>query len=213
MNRRNLWCLLLAAGLVLAVPSISAAQRSPNGETPTVTSVLTQPASATAGAVGGPEGSVFAVGLLSYQPSNDYYVGAPYLDTGLGGVGAGIAAGVQVAGRAWVGSFEFSTAKLKALLSGRFVGDQPVDVSVTDTLISALVGYRYSFGRGSAQILGGPSLSLRSETFPSQYGLNGTSGSPSSPLALSAGIDVAQVLNPRLSIVETFRYSHVSRSD
>ena len=213
MDHRSLWCLLISTALVFAVPLAPAAQQSPNVDPSPVAAALAQPAGAAPSAAGGPEGSLLVLGLLSYQPPNNYYVGSPYLDAGLAGLGPGISAGFQAAGRSGlVGSFEFSTGRLQSTLSGRFVGSAPVEVSVTDTLLSVLVGYRYRAGRGDVRVLGGPGLSLRLKNFPANFGLNGADDS-ASVFAVSGGIDVAQAVHPRLSIVETFRYSYISRSD
>ena len=50
-------------------------------------------------------------GLASVQPADGSYVGSPYLDKGIGGVGPGLAVGLNfVTRRRLALTFEFSTA-------------------------------------------------------------------------------------------------------
>jgi len=147
--------------------------------------------------------AISAVGLVSFQPVDDSYVGPPYLDVGLGGVGPGAGIGVALI-RFWQLSpaFEVSTAYLHKTQSGRLVPDGP-EGKLHDVLVSALLG-----------------MSNRSGTFYWRAGPSWVDGSlvhgvdiyEGARLALTGGVDFTSPRSKRFGWVATMRYSFVQRS-
>jgi hypothetical protein len=103
---------------------------------------------------------VSAAAVLSVQPVDDWFGGPPYLDVGIGGLGPGVAAGVDLitdGGFVLIG--EFSTASYQQLQEGRLVdtirvGRRTSDTKLRDSLFSALAGYATK-GRHRLVVAGG----------------------------------------------------------
>src|SRR5262245_47398494 len=80
-------------------------------------------ATAAGAAAQGADIGISGVGLLSIQPVDDKYVGDPYLSEGIGGVGPGFGAALNViAPNGFVVVGEFSTARYSEQPYGRLVG-------------------------------------------------------------------------------------------
>ena len=149
------------------------------------------------------------VGLASIQPVDGTYVSpaAPYLDVGLGGVGPGLAAGLDLftAGR-FSAAFEVSTASISAVQNGRLVGGH-AEGRLQDTLVSALAGV--TTDSRAIRVLAGLSGRIGTPT------LNGAAVTDpgAQPLALTLGFDAAHPVGARIAIVADVRYTLASRSD
>jgi len=152
--------------------------------------------------------SLSVAGLAAVQSIDDTYVGpgGPYLDKGLGGVGAGVAAGVNaMLARRVTATFEVSTATVSAHQRGRLVGGV-ADGRLTNTALSALGGV--TTPSGALQLLAGPSLLFGTPT------LDDVPLDDPHPehLAFTAGVDAIRRVNPRMSFLITMRYYYAPRS-
>jgi hypothetical protein len=149
------------------------------------------------------------VGLASIQPADNAYVGAPYLDQGLGGTGFGAAAGLSLfTPSRFSATVEVSTASLSVTQHGRLAGGT-AEGRLNDTLVSMLAG-----------------VATRTRAVQFQAGVSWVGGAPSQngvpiakfapdPLphhfAFTAGVDVARGIGKRTALVANVRYSILPR--
>jgi hypothetical protein len=149
------------------------------------------------------------VGVASIQPADNAYVGAPYLDPGLGGIGIGAAVGLSLfTPSRFSATVEVSTASLSVTQHGRLAGGT-AEGRLNDTLVSMLAGIATStravqFQAGVSWVGGAPS----------QNGVPITRFAPD-PLphhfAFTAGVDVARSIGERTALVANIRYSILPR--
>lgn len=155
-----------------------------------------------------------AVGLATFQPVDDFYVGSPYLDKGLGGMGAGLAIGANLtAGGRFAAALELSTAEIRVEQAGRLVGGEAIG-RLRDTLVSALVGVARSSSRRSTRFLAGISRVIG---VPSLDGVRIDQEPGDQPvqrqrLAFTTGLDVSQAISSRVGFLATVRYSYLRRT-
>jgi hypothetical protein len=161
------------------------------------------------------DAGITVVGLASFQPVDDSYVGGPYLSEGLGGVAAGFGIGGDVIfpnGLAL--AVEYSTARFEQEQSGRLVVGEGVPATSTlhDSLVSGLIGYATTSEHTRLLVLGGLSATLDSPT------VNGVErddvdpdGSDVFPLVLTGGIDFRHAFNARVAFLAGGRYSYIDR--
>jgi hypothetical protein len=114
-------------------------------------------------------------GLVSIQPVDHSYVSpnGPYLDRGLGGLGPGVAMGVDVVKNRLALVFEYNTAWLSVAQEGRLVNGGSGTGRLRDSMLTALARGQVGHGRTRAQLLGG--LSYRMGT-PSSMAYRGRRG-------------------------------------
>jgi hypothetical protein len=146
------------------------------------------------------------VGLTTVQPVDNTYVGWPYLDRGLGGIGLGAAAGLNIlTPSAFAATLEVSTASVSASQTGRLVGGS-AEGTLRDTLLSMLAG-----------------ISTNSRAVLLQAGVSWLAATPrlndidvddpgAQHLAFTAGFDGARPVGARTAIVANVRYSIVPRT-
>jgi hypothetical protein len=152
-------------------------------------------------------------GLVSVQPSDDSYVGGPYLSEGLGGLAPGFGAGFNViAGGGFVVAAELTAARFELQQSGRLVGGPGINEGAPhtsrlhDTLLSGFIGYATPPGATRTLFLAGMGTLLDS---PTVDGVDRES--TSSAVVLSGGVEVWRALGARTSLVVSGRYSFVER--
>ena len=147
-----------------------------------------------------------AVGLVSVQPVDDSWVGMPYLNEGLGGIGPGFGAGINaVLPNRLTISAEFTMAWFSQLQEGRLVSGSTVGVTkdntLHDALLGGLIGYSQRDGNTEVRYLigGATLLSDRSKA--------------GAPVVLNGGVDFLQAFSRRTSLIVTARYAYVPRND
>lgn len=169
---------------------------------------------------------ISGLGLVSFQPVNDAYVGSPYLDEGIGGLAPGVAVGAQVFaanGFALIGELsttreleQFQTGRLVWANRSNFSHEGAATTRLRDTLISGLVGYAASTSTQRVVFAGGLSYvrtTLRQDALDVEdqvgdYGLEGRRR-----FAVTGGIDVLQKMSTRISLVIGGRYSWLRRAE
>ena len=162
-------------------------------------------------------GDVAIQGLASVQPADDSYVGSPYLDKGIGGVGPGLAVGLNVVTRRRLAlTFEFSTAAaLEAKQSGRLVSGTAVG-RVRDSLFSFLAGAPvWSFSKAEITALAGLSLvtgTLTQNGVPIDAHDDPAAHEGDGLIAFTGGANVGHAVNRRIRVVGNIRYSAIRRS-
>ena len=146
------------------------------------------------------------VGLVSIQPVDESWVGMPYLDVGLGGIGPGFGiAGHAVMSNGFTVGAEFSMAFFSELQEGRLISGSRLGVfevnTLHDALLSGVAGYTQRSGNTAVRYLagGGTLLSDRSKSH--------------GPIVPTGGIDVVHGLSNRAALVVTARYAYVPRND
>jgi hypothetical protein len=170
--------------------------------------------------------SLDAAGLMSVQPVDDTYVGSPYLDEGLGGVGPGLLVGVSVrVGRRGVIAGEFSQAWFSPELSGRLVRvapavppsfgftTPPTPARLHDRLLTGLAGVAVAHAGLAYRFLGGASWRLDDPTLDGDAVLGNPADQANdlTRLGLTGGVDVAASGDARVSPYLTVRYTFVDR--
>lgn len=171
--------------------------------------------------------------LLSLQPVDDFYVGGPYLNEGIGGLGPGMALtfnvvtppGLVIAG-------EFSTAWFEVEQGGRlvpgacrvptpdcsYVGGSGT-TRLHDSMLSGLVGVSRGQHRTRVHFLGGISWILKGPTVDGVELLldrdahDRRFARSSRPVVGTGGFDVTHGLTGRLSFAGGARYSYVRRNE
>ena len=160
--------------------------------------------------------SAAAAALVSFQPADDTYVGLPYLNKGLGGIGPAIGAALTLRHRAFVATVEFSVASIEVEQSGRLADDRSTG-RLRDSLLSLLAGTDVPAGAFRARILGGIS---RAGASPSSDGVpideppgGAPLGERTSRWAPTVGIDLTRALKGRVGLLGTLRFAHIDRSE
>lgn len=163
-----------------------------------------------------PEVAITIQGLASVQPVDDSYVGSPYLDKGLGGVGPGVAIGLNVAARRRLAfAIEFSTATMEVTQSGRLVSGTAVG-QLRDSLFSFLAGAS-AWSSANAEVVALAGLSLAPGT-PTQNGVpidawdDPAAREGGGSIAFSGGVNVTRRVGRRVGLVGSVRYSALPRS-
>lgn len=159
------------------------------------------------------EVGINTAGLVSIQPVDSTYVGpsGPYLNRGLGGIGPGLSAGLNVVANRVALVFEYNTAWLSAEQQGRLVSGSIGTGRLRDSMITALAGAQLG-RRGQVQLLGGISH------------LGGTPTSNGQPrtdfdgtlrrVAITGGFDFVARAGRRASLLVTARvYPRLQRSE
>lgn len=171
--------------------------------------------------------------LLSLQPIDDFFVGGPYLNEGVGGLGPGMAFTFNVTTpHGLVVSAEFSTAWFAVEQSGRLVsgacqGPNPSNdclsvggaatTRLRDPLLGGLVGAARRRGATHAQFVGGVGWIMRGPTANGVEILRVRGEDPPGvrryhrPVVLTGGFDVIHGLTPRTSFTAGARYVYVPR--
>lgn len=154
--------------------------------------------------------------LASIQPADDVYVGAPYLDRGLGGVGPGLGIALTLRHRMLAASLEWSAAHLEVEQRGRLADDRSTG-RLRDTSLSVLAGpeipveaLRFRLLAGISRLGGGPTadgvpIDETPEGLPLREG--------AAKYAPTAGVDLHRRWNGRVGLLGTLRYSHIGRSE
>ena len=164
-----------------------------------------------------PSGTVAlnAAGLVSVQPVDGTFVGpsGPYLSQGLGGVGPGIAAGLNVVTRRRMALvFEYSTAWLSTYQQGRLVPAGVATSRLHDAMLTALVGADLGGGLLRTQLLAGISQVLDGPTSNGEAVDKDSADSPR-PQAFTFGVDIVRTAGSRANLFVTARmYPWVGRS-
>jgi hypothetical protein len=157
---------------------------------------------------------VTAVATISAQPGTGS--SRPYLDRGLGATRPGltIGVGVESSKSPLIMSFELSTTTpMETVQEGRFISGSLPGSAIArhrDTLLSILPGLRWRAGGAAMEVKGGVSLMFGE---PTRDGEPVEEDFSAGDFALTAGFDAVFPLNPRLSLVPSFRYSVADRSD
>lgn len=168
--------------------------------------------------------SLTGAGLITLQPADGAWVGSPYLDKGLAGVGPGLAVGMNVvAGRWFTMTAEYGTGWLSVEQTGRNAAPiHPSDCSfggpcsstgrLHDSMLSALGGVHTRVGSARLQWLAGVSRLFGTPT-GNDVALVDTQRPAPRRMAFTAGADFVRGLGSRTSLVVTGRYFHVDRSE
>jgi hypothetical protein len=156
---------------------------------------------------------ISGVGLLSFQPIDDSYVGSPYLSEGIGGIGPGFGAGFNVImpGGFAIGT-EYTTAFYEQEQDGRLVlGPFPLEhvpatTRLRDSLLHVMAGYAATDGAIRTVFLGGVSFKLDRATIndveAEEYQVD-----PPAPVAFTGGVDVMRRLAARTDLLFSGRYT------
>lgn len=155
---------------------------------------------------------ISGVGLLSFQPIDDGYVGGPYLSEGIGGIGPGFGAGFNVImpGGFVIGT-EYTTAFYEQEQSGRLVrGGFPLEgipatTRLRDSLLHVMAGYA-TRGTTRTVFLGGASVKLDRATID-DVEAEDYETDPASQWAITGGIDVLHRVSERADLLFTGRYT------
>ena len=162
------------------------------------------------------DAGITGAALVSLQPIDDAYVGEPYLSEGVGGIGPGFGAGVNViTSNGFVVGAEYSSAFYEKEHSGRTVlGGFPLEhvlatTKLRDAYLSVLLGYATS-GTTRLVFLGGMSARLGLTT------INGEdaeqfSSSDNEMWPVTGGIDVVRPMSSRAQLVISGRYTYNQR--
>lgn len=157
-----------------------------------------------------------AAALVSIQPGDDAYVGEPYLDRGLGGVGPGAAIAVTLRHRMFAASVEWSAAPIEVEQRGRLATGASTG-RLRDAMLSVLAGpevpaaaFRFRLLAGVSRLGGGPAV----DGVPideTQEGMPLSDGT--AKYAPTAGFDLTRSWKDRVGLLGTLRYSHIGRSE
>jgi hypothetical protein len=151
--------------------------------------------------------------LASIQLIDDAYVGGPYLNEGIGGVGPGVGAGVSVIfPNGFVAAVEYSTARFTREQTGRLVpaADDSSTTRLHDSLLSVLGGWWIGSGNTRLQILAGASARLDLPTIDG-FEIIIPDNESAFPFAPTGGADVHRRLSPRSSVFVSARYAFIDR--
>jgi hypothetical protein len=174
-------------------------------------------ASVTSAAAQPPDETDVALSLqggVSWRPVDYAYVGNPYLDEGLGGLGPGFTLGADVRSRRLVFAFEYGYSRIDVVQTGRLVPGT-AEGQLREHLYSFLAGASVWSSSGALlAVLGGFTVS------PSEPRQDGTpidaSMDPSEEekgwAGLTVGANYASRLKGRLDFVASGRYSFLPRS-
>jgi hypothetical protein len=161
-----------------------------------------------------PDVAVSVQGIASWQPVDDTYVGGPYLDKGLGGVGPGVALGIDLTARRFAFAAEYSWAAIDVIQTGRLVSGT-AEGQLRDSVLSFLAGPVWSSPNASIAALAGLSLGPRQ---PQQNGVSiDTWPDPAANegkglIAFTAGALVHGPRTGRVGLVASAKYSLLPRT-
>ena len=192
---------VLAFGLVLLAATPSSAQATATGESPSW--------------------QVSILGLASIHPVDGSYVGAPYLDHGLGGVGPGVAVMVDVvAATGPTLVVEFSVADVEVFQTGRLVDGRDTTGAggatgrLRDPMVSILGGYTFGSAATTTLVAGAG----YADTVPTQDDEridrfdDPAVQEGAGHLAIVGGAHARRALSDRFALVASGRYALVPRS-
>lgn len=178
--------------------------------------------------------------LVSLQPIDDFYVGGPYLNAGIGGIAPGMSVtATAITPGGFVVAAEWSTAWFEREQGGRLVGgpcpaDTPPNecsyvggVATTrlrDPLLSGLAGAAHRRGNTETHFLGGVGWIMRAPTVNGvEMRIDRSPGTRAAeepqfarstrPVVVTGGLDVIQQLSPRTSFAAGARYVYVQRNE
>jgi hypothetical protein len=163
-----------------------------------------------------PDVAVSFQGIGSWQPVDDTYVGpsGPYLDKGLGGIGPGVAMGVDVTARRFAFSAEYNWAAINVTQTGRLVSGT-AEGQLRDSVLSLLAGPVWSSPKASIAALAGLSFVPRQ---PQQNGVSiDTWPDPAANegkglIAFTTGALVYGPRTGRVGLVASAKYSLLPRT-
>jgi hypothetical protein len=162
-----------------------------------------------------PEVAFTIQGLLSVQPVDDTYVGSPYLDKGLGGMGPAFAAGVEASVRRCVFAFEFSRTAIEVTQTGRLVSGTATG-QLQDSLFSFLAGASvWSSPNGSLVALAGLSAVAgepSQDEIPIDAQNDPAAQEGNRSIAFTGGLSLARSFGGRLGLIASAKYSALPRS-
>ena len=169
----------------------------------------------------GPDIGISGVGLVSIQPVDDAYVGSPYLNEGIGGIGPGFGVGLNViTSNGFVAAVEYSTARFELEQSGRLVGGSTLNEQVPhttrlhDSLLTALGGVSFASGETRVLVLGGLGARLDSPTIDGDpRDASETNHDRGWPVVPTGGLEVQRALSVRVSAVFGVRYAFNDRAE
>ena len=163
------------------------------------------------------EVGITAAALASFQPIDDTYVGEPYLSEGVGGIGPGFSAGVNViTASGFAIATEYTTAFYEKEHSGRTVlGGFPLEhvlatTRLRDSYLSVLLGFATS-GTTRVVLLGGMSARLGLTTINGEDAERFESGDDE-VWPFTGGIDIVRPLASRAQLLISGRYTYNMRS-
>ena len=154
--------------------------------------------------------------LASWHPVDHSYIGEPYLDKGLGGIGPGVSASVSVVAPSGPTiALEFSTAAIEVRQSGRLVSGTATG-RLRDSVVSLLAGFTARpSSRSEIALLAGVGLAIGGV---SQGGVAiDAADDPAvregdGPIGFIAGVCVGRAITRRMRMVGSARYVVLPRS-
>lgn len=159
---------------------------------------------------------ITGIALISAQPIDEAYVGSPYLNEGIGGIGVGFGAGVNViAANGFVIAGEYTRANFVKEQYGRLVRGGfgldgiPATVRLHDSLLSVLAGYAVG-GSQHVVFLGGISFRVDRPTIDEEEAEDYDNDDAVMP-ALTGGVDIVQPLSSRVQLLLSGRYTYNQR--
>ena len=155
-----------------------------------------------------PAVALAVVGLLSIQPPDTTFVGpgSPYLTRGLGGMGFGAGAALNVVTAERISTtVDVGTFSLSGRQGGRLIPGAGGDVRLTQTVISGLLGQ--TNGTRTLHVQGGPALIIGKAAY---RGVSRTSDEAVRP-GFTAAMD--WINSPGVPVTLMLRYTFVPRSD
>lgn len=187
--------------LVLIAATNASAQRPATGERPSV--------------------MLSVLGLASVHPVDDTYVGGPYLDHGLGGVGPGAALMIDlVATTGPTLVVEVSAANVEVFQTGRLVDGRDTGAGgatgrLRDPMLSVLGGFTFGRAAIATTLVVGAGYA---DTVPTQDGLridrfeDPAVEEGAGHLAVVGGVHARRALGNRVSLIASARYALAPRS-
>ena len=156
---------------------------------------------------------ISATGIASIQPIDDAYVGNPYLNEGIGGVGPGFGAGISVIfPNGFRAAVEYSTARFTREQTGRLVpaADDSSTTRLHDSLLSFLGGWWIGSGNTRLQLVAGAGARLDLPTIDG-FEIIIPDHESALPFAPTGGLDLHRRLSPRTSAFVSARYAFIER--
>ena len=155
-------------------------------------------------------------GLASIQPIDDSFVGDPYLNEGIGGLGPGFGVGASVlVAKGLMVAVEFSTARFTREQFGRLVpaADDLSTTTLHDSLLSFLGGWWRTRGDTRVHVVGGLAALLDLPTVDGfEIDIPDTDAA-ALPFAPTGGVDVHHLLSARAALFVSARYAYVDREE
>ena len=163
---------------------------------------------------------VAVAGMVSFQPIDDAYVGSPYVNEGIGGIGPGFGAGLNViTPSGFVAAVEYSTARFELEQHGRLVGGTfpnelvPHTTRLHDSLLTALGGVSFESGQTRVLVLGGLGARLDSPTIDGEpREATETNHDRGWPVVPTGGLELQRSFHVRASAIFGVRYAFNDRA-